>query len=149
MGDTRHDCSPQRMHGYSLVELMITIAVLSVVAAIAVPAYTGYIREGHFATMRTTIDGMRTVLEDFRLDNGSYVPAGNSVGDELATADIISKFGWEPSGDLGSYTYTVSVATSSYDVWGVYSPSAWVRCDDRFTTCCDADTGAAVTAACP
>ena len=139
--------------GFSLVELMITIAIISVLSAIAIPLYNGYIREGHMTTMRTTINGLRTVLEDHRLDNGSYVPAGNSSGDQLANAEILSDFDWDPSGDIGPYAFTVAVGTNSYDAWGTFNADTaiWVRCDNRLSNCCDPDTpgATAVTNACP
>jgi type IV pilus assembly protein PilE len=135
--------------GYSLVELMITVAIIFVLAGIAVPLYNGYVREGHFTTMRATMNGLRTIIEDYRLDNGNYGAAGNLV--DLAAID--GRFGWEPGGDTSGYTYTVSVtATDSYDIWGVANGNStiWVRCEDRFSTCCDPDTssGGAPTDAC-
>lgn len=134
--------------GVTLVELMITIAVLSVIVAIAIPAYNGYIREGHFTTMRATLQGMRTPIEDFRLENGSYGANGNLSG----VAAIGGRFGWEPTGDTSAYTYTVSVTSSgSYDAWGSFGIDTWVRCDSRFNNCCDSATpgATAVTSACP
>jgi prepilin-type N-terminal cleavage/methylation domain-containing protein len=134
--------------GFSLLELMIAIAIISVLAGIAIPLYDGYIREGHLATMRMTLDGLRTPVEDFRLENGSYGATGNLVG----VAAIDGRFSWEPSGDSSPYTYTVVVTgTNSYDVLGTYNANAaiWVRCDNRFSNCCDPDSGTAVTSACP
>ncbi len=134
--------------GVTLVELMITIAVLSVIVAIAIPAYNGYIREGHFTTMRATLQGMRTPIEDFRLENGSYGANSNLSG----VAAISSRFGWQPTGDTSAYAYTVSVtSTGSYDAWGTFGANIWVRCDTRFTNCCDSTTpgATAVTNACP
>ena len=136
--------------GYSLVELMVTVAVVAVITAIAVPAYRGYIKEGHFATMRSTMDGMRTVVEEFRLENGSYIPGGYGAGSQISNADITSAFGWQPSGDIGNYLFTVAVQSNSYDIWGTFSAGdVWVRCDNRFSNCCDSDGGGAATSACP
>jgi type IV pilus assembly protein PilE len=134
----------------TLVELMVTVAVLSILFSIAIPLYNGYIREGHLTTIRTNMNNMRTVLEDHRLDNGTYVPAGFSSGDELDKNQIVSEFGLD-AGDLGPYTYTVAVGTNSYDVWGVQSAAVWARCDNRFSNCCDPDTAGATAAtnACP
>ncbi len=137
-----------KQSGVTLVELMITVAVLTVIAAIAIPAYNGYIREGHFTTMRATLHGMRTPIEDFRLENGSYGANGNLTG----VAAINGRFGWQPTGDSSSYAYTVSVtSTGSYDAWSTFSADIWVRCDARFTNCCDSTTSGAtaVTNACP
>ena len=127
--------------GFSLIELMITIAILSILAAIAIPMYNGYVREGHLTAMRTEIVGLRTEIEDYRLESGNYTN--------------IAAFGpfaarWTELNN-GPYTYTISPTSNSYDVWGVLNPtsSIWVRCDARLSNCCDSDSGTAVTSACP
>ena len=136
-----------RQHGFTLVELMISIAVLSVIVAIALPAYNNYIREGHFTTIRATIYGMRTAIEDYRLENGDY-DSGTFAG----AANITAQYGWTPSGDTTAYNYTVAVTgTNSYDVWGQFGTGGpWARCDNRFQNCCDSETtGSASPTACP
>jgi type IV pilus assembly protein PilE len=124
--------------GFTLVELMIAIAVLSVIVSIAIPSYNRYILEGHFATMRSTLNGLRTVIEDYHLDNGNFGSTGNLAG----LGAINGRFGWNPGVDLGAYVYTVAVTgTNSYDVWGQFgSDGAWVRCENRFGTCCDSES---------
>lgn len=124
-----------RDQGFTLVELMITIAVLSVITAIAIPAYNGYVREGHFATMRSEINGLRTSFEDFRLDNTTYVGAAA----DPAIATFLTEI------NSGSYVYAVSASTGSFDVSGTFSPTVWVRCEDRLNRCCDSDTGGGAT----
>lgn len=134
--------------GITLVELMVTLAVISVLAAIAIPVYNGYVREGHYTAMRATITSMRTPIEDFRLENGSYGATGNLVGEGA----IDARYGWDPGSDLGSYTYTVAVVgTNNYHVWGVLNPNVWVRCENRLNSCCDSDAAGATApnAACP
>ncbi|WP_078120999.1 type IV pilin protein [Thiosocius teredinicola] len=134
--------------GFNLVELMVTVAVISTLAAIAIPAYNGYVREGHFATMRASLDGLRVPIEDYRLENANYGATGTLTG---VTA-INGRFGWQPSGDIGNYTYAVSVTSvGSYDVWGVFNSNIWVRCDARFSNCCDSTTpsATAVSNNCP
>jgi prepilin-type N-terminal cleavage/methylation domain-containing protein len=135
--------------GVSLLELMIAIAVITILTGIAIPLYSGYIREGHFVSMRTTLNGMRTSIEDYRLENGNY-----GTADTLANmAAIQSRFDWHPSGDAKAYEFGMVIAsTNSYDVYGEYKadPSIWVRCDNRYQTCCDADsTGSATLTNCP
>lgn len=137
-----------RRAGFSLVELMIAIAIVAILSSIAIPLYNGYVREGHFTALRANMPGLRTVIEDFRLDNGSYGATGNLVG--LAAID--ARYGWEPGSDISQYTYTVAVVgTNDYDVWGVFSPDIWVRCEERMNRCCDSGTSGATAAnaACP
>ncbi|MDJ0740313.1 MAG: type IV pilin protein [Gammaproteobacteria bacterium] len=137
--------------GFTLVELMISIAVLSVIVAIAVPAYNNYIRESHFTTIRTTLNGMRTALEDFRLENGNYGANATLTGIAQISSSQGGRFDWTPAGDPAAYTYTVVVtATNSYDVYGVFGNGVWARCDNRYQNCCDADTaGSSTVVACP
>lgn len=136
--------------GITLVELMIAIAILSILAGIAIPLYNGYVTEGHMVSMRTTLNGLRTPMEDFRLENGNYGTTTNLVD----IANITGRFDWDPSGDSSAYQYTVSVTgTNSYDVWGFFRANTgiWVRCENRFNNCCDSETAPASTynSACP
>lgn len=113
----------RRTAGMTLVELMITVAILSVIVAIALPAYNGYIREGHFTTIRATMNGMRTAVEDYRLDNGNYGATGATYEQSSGKTEIEAQFGWIPSGDISAYTYTLVVeSTNSYDVYGQFDP---------------------------
>jgi type IV pilus assembly protein PilE len=147
MDQPKHHRDLSRFRGYTLVELMITVAVLTILAGIAVPLYSGYIREGHLTTMRSSMAGLRTILEDYRLENGDYGPGA------VGLDNINTTYEWEPGGDLGAYSFTVAVAGGTYNVWATLNSnsSVWVRCDARFTNCCDPDTpsATAATSACP
>lgn len=135
--------------GVTLVELMIAIAVLSILTAIAIPVYNGYVREGHYTAIRSVLDSMRTPIEDYRLDNGNYGSTATLSGE----SNIDARFGWDPGTDIGGYSYNVVVVgTNNYHVWGRYgSTDIWVRCEDRFSDCCDSDASGATapTSACP
>jgi type IV pilus assembly protein PilE len=125
---------------------MITIALISVLAAIAIPLYNGYILEGHLTGMRTTMNGMRTLIEEYRLENGDYGPADADMVDGGNVYD------WEPTGDTSAYTFSVTGGTTNYSVTGSFNANTgiWVRCDDRFSNCCDSEiTGSATPTACP
>lgn len=128
---------------------MIAIAVLSILAAIAVPAYRGYILEGHLTGMRTTMNGMRTLIEAYRLENGDYGPGDANMADDTVDG---RPYGWIPTGDMSAYTFAVTGGTNSYSVTGTFNANTqiWVRCDNRLNNCCDSDsTGSATPTACP
>ncbi len=61
--------------GFTLIELMISVAIIGIVAAIAIPAYVDYIEAAEEAVMVQNIDTMRMFQEDFRLRNGAYAAA--------------------------------------------------------------------------
>jgi len=83
----------RQARGFTLIELMIVVAVVAVLAAIAVPNYTDYITRSKFAEATSTLGNLRIKLEQYYQDNRRYstttgggtcgLPGGNTptVGD--------------------------------------------------------------------
>lgn len=65
----------QRHSGFTLIEMLITMAVIAILAAIALPNYTAYITRSKITEATTNLLAMRTKLEQYYLDNRSYVGA--------------------------------------------------------------------------
>ena len=131
-----------------MVELMITLAIIFIVAGIAIPLYQGYLREGYFGVMRTNMHDLRVLLEDFRLDNGNYGTPGTQFS---GLAAINTQYGWDPSGNIGGYTYTIAVRnlTVGYDIWSTHVSGLWTRCDARVSNCCEGTSGNPASSPCP
>jgi type IV pilus assembly protein PilE len=124
---------------------MVAIAILSILGAIAIPLYNGYVLEGHLTGMRATMNGMRTLIEAYGLENGDYGPGDADM------ADLPNEYGWTPSGDTSAYTFVVTGGTT-YSVTGSLDANTqiWVRCCNRFRTCFDSQTtGSATPVVCP
>lgn len=122
--------------GFTLVELIIAVAILAVIAAIAIPAYEGYIRESRLGAMRMNLDTLRIAVEAFRLDsqNATY---GNTT--YTGVAAISNQYGWKPEGDQGNYAYLVkatSAATPTFCLQAANDNSYWVRCVKGATPFC-------------
>lgn len=143
---------PSAHRGFTLVELMITVAILSILAAIAIPAYNGYIREARLGTARLNADSLRVFLEDYQLDNGTYVGPNAGGGVYTSLNNLQTDFGWTPDGDQGLYSYRVEVSANTYHIGVTHTASGtWLRCENRMSNCCDDQTPGAtsVSSACP
>jgi len=99
-------------HGFSLVELLISTAVIAILAAVAIPAYNGYVTTTRENTAITNALSIKPYLEEFYLETGSYIKDSDTSYDR---ADLTSYFGW--SADLDEdWTYVV---TASADNWSI------------------------------
>lgn len=59
--------------GFTIIELMIVIAVVAILAAIALPSYRDYIMRGKIAEAVSTLSDLRLRAEKFFGDNRTYV----------------------------------------------------------------------------
>ena len=65
----------QRQSGFTLIELMITVAIIAILAGIAVPSYTSYIVRGKLTEAHSNLLAMRTKMELYFQDNRKYTGA--------------------------------------------------------------------------
>lgn len=73
-------------NGFTLVELMIVIAILGIVAAIAIPSYNGYISSARLTEAQNNIAALKLAEEEFFLENNAYFYETNNNNTDLSTA---------------------------------------------------------------
>ena len=101
----------RRQSGFTLIELMVVIAVLAIITAIALPAYNGYVQTSREAVLINNISTIEVFQEDERLRNGAYL---TNAADAAA---IEAAIGWENEGDEPGTTYAIAPgAGGSYEV---------------------------------
>ena len=61
--------------GFTLVEVMITVAIIAILAAVALPSYNNYVVRGKLQEATTNLLDLRVKMEQLFLDNRSYNPA--------------------------------------------------------------------------
>lgn len=62
--------------GFSLVELLVTVALIGILSAIALPAYNDYVVKGKLAEAYSNLTTLQTKMEQYYQDNRKY---GNSA----------------------------------------------------------------------
>lgn len=81
-------------HGFTLIELMVTIAIVGILAAIAIPSYDTYVRKGRRAEAKSEIGKLQMGMERWRADHATY--------------GTIAQGGGAASISSGFYTFAVS-----------------------------------------
>ena len=67
-----------RHHGFTLIEVMIVVAIIGILAAIALPSYNEYIRRGHRAEARADLLQAQQWMERASTATGVYPATGTS-----------------------------------------------------------------------
>lgn len=87
--------------GFTLIELMVTLAIVGILAAIALPSYQQYIIRGNRAAAQQFMMQIASREEQYLLDARQYA-------DTVATLDLTA-----PPETSGKYTFAITVANAA------------------------------------
>jgi type IV pilus assembly protein PilE len=109
----------QRHSGFTLIELMVTVAIIAILAAVALPSYTVYITRSKITEATSNLLAMRTKMEQFFQDNRTYV--GACVAGTVAPLPTGLKYFniTCPAANLTATTYTVQADGQGNDLAGL------------------------------
>jgi len=77
--------------GFTLIELMIVVAIIAILAAIAIPAYQDYLIRAQVAEGFVLADGAKTGVWDFYSNTGE-LPINNQSAGLVSSTSIIGKY---------------------------------------------------------
>jgi type IV pilus assembly protein PilA len=75
-----------RLQGFTLIELVIVVAIIGILAAIAIPAYQDYTERAKIQAALVSTEGMKKSIADFYLSTGQF-PTNSQIG----TDNVITK----------------------------------------------------------
>lgn len=121
---------PYLPKGFTLVEILIAVAILGILAAVAIPAYNGYIAVSKRKSAEAVIEQIPILLETYRAENGSFPPTGvytytetdaGAITDNISRAVALGGAGLiefaprsrtYPANQGLLYHYTITIANS-------------------------------------
>lgn len=135
--------------GFTLIEVMITVAIVAILAAVAMPAYSDYLLRGRLVEGPNTLGSERVLMEQYFQDNRTYADISTSIrspcnSSSLATLNTGLKYfaisctfnataytlTASGRGTASGATYTVDQANTMTSkpptVWGSTTYSCWI-----------------------
>ncbi len=135
-GETNVKKLHSRRGGFTLIELMIVVAIIGILAAIAIPNFLRFQLKAKSSEGKTNLAAIRTAEESYFAEYGAYVsadPSPPAVADNQKTdfSDAVADkgfdiVGWEPEGQV-YFNYSVNTNAPN---------------NDRFTAAAHADIDA-------
>jgi type IV pilus assembly protein PilE len=100
----------KKSKGFTITELIITMAIIGILSAIVIPMYTNHIRRARRSDAKVALENVRAMEEQFRAENGTWT---------LNRQDLVS-FGWPDNAgnaidyDPGDYRITLGAHASGF-----------------------------------
>ncbi|ENS5902386.1 pilin [Neisseria gonorrhoeae] len=77
--------------GFTLIELMIVIAIVGILAAVALPAYQDYTARAQVSEAILLAEGQKSAVTEYYLNNGIWPENNGDAGTDAVTADTTGK----------------------------------------------------------
>ena len=100
--------STKLQYGFTLIEMLITLAILGIVTAIAIPAYNGYITTAKMTEAQNNLAALRLAQEEFFLENNRYFTGATTAA--IAT-DSDNLWAATQGSDGYSFDYVVTLSS--------------------------------------
>ena len=120
----------RRQHGFTLIEVMITVAIVAILASIAVPSYRESIAKGRRSQATAQLLAAHQWMERFYTENFRYDQASGGVATTDA-AQFPSRFSTSPPAGEGAAAYTVTLNPVNRESYTITATRAESMRNDR------------------
>ncbi|MEC5399778.1 type IV pilin protein [Uliginosibacterium sp. H1] len=138
----QHSQSKQKSKGFTLIELMITVAIIGILAGIALPAYSDYVTRGRLTDGQKILSTYALAMEQYFQNHNSYASGGScgvnpdtryDTADFAITCATDATVGYVATATgqsrVNGYTYTINGngarATTAFANGGVTAATCW------------------------
>lgn len=132
----------RKYKGFTLIELMIVVAIVGILAAIAVPAYQDYTKRAKVSEALGMADAAKSAVAESYQSNSDTFPTTNAAAGLLAASDVTSTYVTSLSvGAGGAITVTLKSISSGIDgKTVVFTPAAPAQEGGPVTWTCNTGT---------
>jgi len=102
----------QVQKGFTLIELMIVVAIIGILAAVAIPQYQNYTARAQLAEAVSLAAGLKTQVAEIIQQTGNATGLDSGTNNLPAATDVKGKYVSQVAVDEGVITATMGAATS-------------------------------------
>ncbi|ENW4070647.1 prepilin-type N-terminal cleavage/methylation domain-containing protein, partial [Neisseria gonorrhoeae] len=114
--------------GFTLIELMIVIAIVGILAAVALPAYQDYTARAQVSEAILLAEGQKSAVTEYYLNHGIW-PANNGAAGVAASSKIIGKYVKQVEVKNGVVTAQMASSNVNKEIQGK-KLSLWAKRED-------------------
>lgn len=130
---------PRFQRGFTLIEMLIVVALIGILASIAYPSYTDHVARGYIADATSTLSRTRVAMEQFYQDRRNYGTGGCGpampANVKNFTITCVLGSGANPdqrflmtatgTGSMAGYTYTVDHTNAQRTTYFAGTSGTW------------------------
>ncbi|HFB5094869.1 TPA: pilin [Neisseria gonorrhoeae] len=115
--------------GFTLIELMIVIAIVGILAAVALPAYQDYTARAQVSEAILLAEGQKSAVTEYYLNNGKWPEDNDKAGVASTPTDIKGKYVQKVEVNNGVVTATMLSSGVNNEIQGK-KLSLWAKRED-------------------
>jgi type IV pilus assembly protein PilE len=123
-----------RAPGFTLIEVMVTVAIVAILASLALPSYTDYVRRGRIPEATSNLSASNAKMEQWFQDAKSYYATGSTSACGVSISSSSTSYTITATGTstMAGFVYTIdqdgtrTTTITGVSGWTATSSSCWI-----------------------